>query len=275
MRRLVALGAVPVAAALLSGCFVTGPGAMATYSVQPQPPPGSCHYTFVGTFPLPDPSCTPGAINPDVTQSNIGSTICSGGYTSSIRPPESITEPEKEANAESYDYTGPLDTAEYDHLIPLELGGDPNDPKNLWVEPNDNPNATSVNNTKDVLENVLNDLVCSGQITLFTAQFAISSNWVTAYQTYVGQLPVFASPPPSSAVWCTASASPANDGYSGDYDVSVDSNQPDTTATASDATDSWSEDTNSSGDVVIVLYYTTPGEQITVTVGQATCTTTA
>jgi hypothetical protein len=276
MRRvLLALTALPLAAALLSGCFVTGPGPMATYAIQAQPAPGSCHYTYVGTFPLPDPHCTPGAISPEVTQSNIGSTICSSGYTSSIRPPESITEPEKEANAVSYGYTGSFSTAEYDHLIPLELGGDPNAPQNLWVEPNDNPNAMSVNNSKDELENVLNDMVCAGQITLFNAQFAISSNWVTAYQTYVGPLPVFSPAPPSSGPWCTASASPSNDGYPGDYEVYVHSNQPDTRATASDANDTWSDDTDSSGYVAIWLYDTSPGEQITVTVGPATCTTTA
>ena len=27
--------------------------------------------------------------------------------------------------------------AEYDHLISLQLGGDPNDYRNLWVEPAD------------------------------------------------------------------------------------------------------------------------------------------
>ena len=79
---------------------------------------------------------------------------------------------------------GSLHTAEYDHLISLELGGDPNDPANLWVEPNDKPSATSTYNTKDALENRLNSLVCSGQLTLAAAQQAIATNWVAAYQTY-------------------------------------------------------------------------------------------
>src|SRR5450631_2990067 len=98
-----------------------GPGAQATYAVQPQPAPGSCHYTYLGSDPLPDPHCTPGAIDPQVTQDDIGSTICSSGFTSTIRPPESVTEPEKEASAATYGYTGSLHVAEYDHLIPLEL----------------------------------------------------------------------------------------------------------------------------------------------------------
>jgi hypothetical protein len=133
---------------------------------------------------LPDPNCTPGAINPQVTQANISSTICVSGYTESIRPPESITEPEKAASAAAYGYTGSFHTAEYDHLISLELGGDPNDPANLWVEPNDNRGATSVDNSKDVLENRLNGLVCSGQMTLAAARSAIATNWVAAYQQY-------------------------------------------------------------------------------------------
>ncbi|GEM_PF-1091121 len=253
-----------------------GPGPMTTYTVQPQPPPGSCRYTYIGSDPLPDPNCTPGALNPQVTQSTIGSTICREGYTASIRPPVSITEPEKQASALAYGYTGPFSTAEYDHLVPLELGGDPNDPANLWVEPNDIPGATSTHNSKDDLENRLNALVCSGQLTLAAAQEAIASNWVTAYQTYMGTSPPASSPPPpTSGPWCTATASPANDGYQGDYDVHIESNQPNQLATASDASDTWSAYTDSSGSADIVLYYTSPGELITVTVGSASCSTTA
>jgi PKD repeat protein len=84
-----------------------------------------------------------------------------------------------------------------------------------------------------------------------------------------------ATPHGTSVPHCTATAAPANDGYAGDYFVTIHSNQPNTTATASDATDSWSTKTNSTGYVKILLYYTSAGEKITVTVGLATCTTTA
>jgi cardiolipin synthase A/B len=80
---------------------------------------------------------------------------------------------------------------------------------------------------------------------------------------------------PASRASCQASSVPANDGYSGDYNVDITSNQPYTEATASDSTDKWSDETNGSGDVVIKLYYTTAGQSITVTVGAATCSTTA
>jgi hypothetical protein len=174
-----------------------------------------------------------------VTAATVASTTCTSGYTSSIRPPESITEPEKQGSAAAYGYTGSFATGEYDHLVPLELGGDPNDPANLWVEPNDNSSATSTYNSKDVLENRLHDLVCAGQLALATAQEAIASNWAAAYQTYVGGQ---ASSPPqpsgtasASGASCTATATPANNGYSGDYYVTVNSNQPDQRATATDA----------------------------------------
>ena len=173
----------PVTAPPATGIRI-GPGPQASYIVQPQPAPGSCHYTYAGADPLPDPHCTPGAINPQVTQGNIGSTICRSGYTTIIRPPESVTGDEKVASAAAYGYTGSLHTAEYDHLISLELGGDPNDPANLWVEPNDRPSTTSTYNSKDSLENKLKSLVCSGQISLATAQLAIATNWVVAYQQY-------------------------------------------------------------------------------------------
>jgi cardiolipin synthase len=75
--------------------------------------------------------------------------------------------------------------------------------------------------------------------------------------------------------WCQASASPANDGYAGDFNVYVHSNQSYQKATASDAGDTYSYETDGSGYAVIYLWHTSPGETITVTVGAARCTTTA
>lgn len=162
-----------------------GAGPQATYTVQAQPAPGSCTYRYLDKSAgqvLPDASCNPGARNPDVTQSTIDTTICQSGYTTSIRPSTSITSKEKAADALSYGYTGSLSYAEYDHFIPLELGGDPNDARNLWVEPNKS-SATSVNNPKDSIETKLKTLVCKGEVTLSAAQQAIVTNWTTALAT--------------------------------------------------------------------------------------------
>ena len=175
-----------VQAGPLAAGIRTGPGTRAEYTVQIQPAPGTCHYRVEAGATLPDPSCTPGAINPQVSQSNIGSTICRSGWTATIRPPAGITGPEKAGSALAYGYAGSFTTGEYDHLIPLELGGDPNDPANLWLQPNDDPVATSTHNGKDRLENTLNDLVCSGALTLADAQQAIASDWVAAARRYEG-----------------------------------------------------------------------------------------
>jgi hypothetical protein len=89
--------------------------------------------------------------------------------------------------------------------------------------------------------------------------------------------PITSSPTPalSGHVWCRASAEPSTDGYQGDYEVSVDSDQPYTEVTASDSADSWSDETDASGAADILLSGTSPGEQITVTIGTASCSTTA
>ena len=176
--------APPATAPAPAGVLATGPGTLAAYTVQAQPAPGACHYRWVGTDPLPDPVCTPGATNPQVTPADLATTICSRGWTATVRPPTGVTGPEKAASAAAYAYQGPSATAEYDHLVPLELGGDPNDPANLWLEPNDRPGATSFSNSKDVLENRLRALVCAGLLPLAQAQTAIATDWVAALRQY-------------------------------------------------------------------------------------------
>ncbi|MFD2416166.1 hypothetical protein [Amycolatopsis pigmentata] len=139
----------------------------------PMPAPGTCKVGSRDGQPMPDPACTPGAINPDVTQANIDSTICKSGWTKTVRPPTSRTGRMKTESARSYGI-GADEKGEYDHLVSLELGGAPDDPRNLWVEPGSIPNA------KDAVENKLNDAVCSDLVSLAQAQKAIASNWVTA-----------------------------------------------------------------------------------------------
>jgi hypothetical protein len=129
----------------------------------------------------PDPRCTPGASDPRVTQADIGRTICRAGYTRRVRPPESVTEPEKPAAIAAYGYYAGhrLSAYEYDHLIPLELGGAPNDPRNLWPESGATPNP------KDRLENVLRQEVCRGHLGLSAARREIATDWVSAYRRLI------------------------------------------------------------------------------------------
>jgi hypothetical protein len=107
---------------------------------------------------------TPGALNPDVTEATMGATICKRGWTRTVRPPTDYTNGLKRTQMTAYDRTGSAAQYQEDHLISLELGGHPTDPRNLWPEPY--PRASDV----DREENRLNGLVCSGELSLAEAQ---------------------------------------------------------------------------------------------------------
>jgi hypothetical protein len=113
---------------------------------------------------LADPVRTPGVVNPNVTQANIRSTICKTGWTSTIRPPVSYTDALKIKQMKQYGETGSPSDYQEDHLISLEMGGNPTDPRNLWPEPY--PRASQM----DQIENQLNSEICDGQLTLAQAQ---------------------------------------------------------------------------------------------------------
>lgn len=131
---------------------------------------GQCHIWNKNGRPMPDKACTPGAIDPAVTQANIKQTICVTGYTATVRPPESNTNKWKAISEKDYNNPG---AGEYDHLIPLELGG-ANSTSNLWPEPGTIPNV------KDSRESALRREVCSGKMTLAAAQQAFARDWTTA-----------------------------------------------------------------------------------------------
>ncbi len=151
---------------------------------------GSYGVVFPESAALPNPRITPGAINPAVTQSNLRETICRpGGYTRSIRPPESYTEPLKRKLIREYGHTDyRMHDYELDHLVPLEAGGAPSDPRNLWPEPHHVIGGWG-SYAKDRLENRMHTMICRGQISLAKAQQEIATNWVAAYQRYVGAVP--------------------------------------------------------------------------------------
>jgi hypothetical protein len=118
---------------------------------------------------LPNRTLTPGAFNPAVTQATIQRTICVSGYTATIRPPESYTEPLKRAQIATYGYADHrLSDYEEDHLVSLEIGGSARSPNNLWPE----PHHVMVGGidlgsyTKDKFENYLHRMVCARAITL-------------------------------------------------------------------------------------------------------------
>jgi len=251
-----------VAVASLASSASAGPGLKrihdpghVTYSIKLK----SCHARDRGQ--LPDAACTPGSIDPAVSQADIRATICRSGWTAKVRPPESQTQRAKYDVAYPAYHIGGGTRSELDHLVPLELGGS-NDITNLW------PEVGKLPNRKDSVERALNRAVCDGKVSLAAAQNAIASDWLTAEtRLHIGG----GSRPPSA--WCTAQAS-YNATY-GDYDVYVHSNQPDTavTATASNgASHSYYTDGSGYADVYLRA---AGGDTVGVQVGAASCTTTA
>jgi hypothetical protein len=131
---------------------------------------------------LPDPRLTPGALNPDVTQANVQTTVCVKGWTKTVRPAAFYTNTLKKVQLREYGYadTNPRDYEE-DHLVPLSVGGHPTDPKNLWPQPRSSEwNADK----KDRLEFALYRALCRGEITLDAAREAFRSDWIAAYRKY-------------------------------------------------------------------------------------------
>lgn len=127
------------------------------------------------------------AINPAVSQGTIHSTICVSGWTSTIRPPVSYTEPLKKqmialyANQHVGDANWTLSNTEEDHRLSLELGGAPKDPNNLAPEEHV---GTSGSLAKDKDENAFNRAICNGSKTLVAAQREFIAKWLGVYPAF-------------------------------------------------------------------------------------------
>lgn len=118
---------------------------------------------------------TPGVRNPAVTQATISVTICKSGWTATVRPPASYTNGLKASGLAAYGYANrDFSSVEEDHLLPLEGGGSPTDPRNLWPQPRYGAVTAA---QKDAAENVLRTSICSGAKTLAAAQDAFLAQW--------------------------------------------------------------------------------------------------
>jgi hypothetical protein len=173
----------------------------------------------------PDAEKNPGAIEPKVTQDNIADNICNKEFlTSSVRPPSSYTKKLKEQQmADIYGDTvhqemEDLGGANYDedkcvshsdntrcyeedHIVSLQNGGAPSDPRNLFPE----PYTTTVDGDrvgareKDKVENYVHNGICldvpyakfSGgpkpkkPLTLEEGQRILAIDWYACYVSMV------------------------------------------------------------------------------------------
>ena len=123
---------------------------------------------------VPNTRLTPGAV-----LSTDERNVCAAASSGSVRV---IPAAMGQRVFEEYGIHSPQPRAyELDYLIAPELGGS-DDIRNVWPQ----PYSAAVWNShlKDALEGRLHDLVCSGQISLATAQRDIATNWVAAYKKY-------------------------------------------------------------------------------------------
>jgi hypothetical protein len=133
---------------------------------------GSCH--SVGG--LPDPACTPGAIDPRMTQANIESTNCRVGYTASVRPPAAYAEALKQRQMGAYRLgrtavgirRGPPDSA--------RGGRKPDRPAQPLARAEDGPGRRNGGGQGPGREPP-HQAVCEGTITLAAAQAIFMTDW--------------------------------------------------------------------------------------------------
>jgi len=123
---------------------------------------------------LPNPSLTPGATQPVAL-----SVVCSADHDEVVRyVPARVSE----AVFREYGISNaPASEYEVDYLITPGLGG-ADDIRNLWPEPHNNTMWNSY--AKDQLEDHLHSMVCSGKVSLSTAQQEIATDWISAYKHY-------------------------------------------------------------------------------------------
>jgi hypothetical protein len=193
-----------VAGLLLAACGsptpVPTPASSATPTVQPAAPPTSppapgsdvCH-------PSDQVLC---ALDGRVTQANLASTVCSGHWSSTVRPPVGITNQWKTydlAVLPRPDHITTISQAEGDHRMPIGLGGDPGayDQSGIWKETDQTvtvqgdvlPQNFSLQvprspNPKDGDETNLHDQICAGRLSLLQARSQLIAKWLAPFPGY-------------------------------------------------------------------------------------------
>ncbi len=188
--------ALPTESASPTATPAQTPTPSATPSPTVSPTPASALVITAAGAIKPDSALTPGQTFAGVTAAQ----VCVSGYSASVRDvPDSVRRAVFAAYGIDYAQHAQY---ELDHLISLELGGD-NAGANLWPEPLNGSGGAKV---KDKIEDKLHSLVCSGQLSLSTAQQAIARDWSAAYAKYYGiavvyptqaPAPVYTPPPPA------------------------------------------------------------------------------
>jgi hypothetical protein len=144
------------------------------------PPIGPCIPRESNGHPLPDPTCSPGAVNPTLTLK----VLKTKGFTTKCVREVATSKTEKEQTYKFYGITKPVpnggqaQTCELDHIISLQLGG-ADTLENLW--PQCGPPGVVLNKRhfkiKDNVEGFLARQIKAGKISLEDAQKGIAEDW--------------------------------------------------------------------------------------------------
>ena len=130
---------------------------------------------------LPDPACTPGSVG-----ETRAAAVCNAGFEHQHRPSGTLT-PKRTAMKAYHLTDADLPHTEYDHLVPLSLGGS-NDVTNLWPEVSDLP-GQGFHNSKDGVELRVWRWVCTApedqrQARLSAAQWQMANSWPGALKRF-------------------------------------------------------------------------------------------
>ncbi len=145
-----------------------------------QPAPQRCTLGTKSGFHVPDPKCTPGAVNPTLTLP----VLTDADFKTGCVRDQATSEEEKKKTYATYgvqdprENSGKDETCELDHFISLELGGaDTLD--NIW--PQCGPDNADLEQRdfkqKDMVEDYLAFLVKNGRMSLAAAQKGIVEDW--------------------------------------------------------------------------------------------------
>jgi hypothetical protein len=144
------------------------------------PPVGTCKVKMKGGYAFPDPTCTPGAVNPALTMA----ILKNKDFRTGCERDKATSATKKKQTYDWYGITKPADNrephmiCELDHLISIELGGaDTLD--NIWPQcgPQGATGEDRLFKQKDQVENYLAAQLKAGKITKKDAQEGIATDW--------------------------------------------------------------------------------------------------
>jgi hypothetical protein len=144
------------------------------------PPAAECKPVVKNGLPLPDPACSPGAVNPTVTVAVLTAT----GFTTDCLRDKATSANRKEVTYQWYKIPKPAHNSgqgmvcELDHIISLEIGG-ADTLENIW--PQCGPSRAVLRNRffkqKDAVEHFLAGEVAAHRMALADVQRGIAEDW--------------------------------------------------------------------------------------------------